>query len=54
MKKHKKEQYRFLRWLIISIARTPRLYILVWGFIFLLAVALLRTDILNLLGELIK
>ena len=54
MKKHKKEQYRFLRWLIICIVKTPRLYVLVWGIMLLLTAAILKTDVIRILGELLK
>ena len=48
MKKKKqelKQPYRFLRWLILSVARIRRLYFLAWGLILVLLAFCFRADI---------
>lgn len=52
-KKHK-QQYRFWRWLILSIVQTPKLYILVWGLLGLCALAVSKTDIVSLFCGLLQ
>lgn len=49
MKNSKKHEYRFWRWLILSIVRIPKLYILVWGIMFLAALAVIKIDLPQLL-----
>lgn len=49
MKNSKKHEYSFWRWLILSIVRIPKLYILVWGIMFLAALAVIKIDLPQLL-----
>ncbi|MBP5215828.1 MAG: hypothetical protein J6039_04645 [Alphaproteobacteria bacterium] len=44
----KKKQYRFWRWLILSIVRIPKLYVLVWGILVVLALLGFKNDIWSL------
>ena len=46
--------YRFWRWLIISMVRIPKLYILVWGLLGLCALAVLKCDVITLIGGLLQ
>ena len=47
----KKKHYQFWRWLILTIARTKKLYALAWGIVILLITACLKTDFVRLLGS---
>ncbi|MBQ9271107.1 MAG: hypothetical protein IJ218_02430 [Alphaproteobacteria bacterium] len=49
----KKKNYQFWRWLILTIARTKKLYALAWGIILLLLVACLKTEFINILRSLL-
>lgn len=51
MGKHR--EYHFWRWLILSIVNIPKLYVLVWGVLFVLAVIGLKTDLKSWLGVLL-
>lgn len=44
MKNLKKHEYRFWRWLILSIVQIPRLYVLVWGIVLLTALIVIKID----------
>lgn len=46
-----KQPYRFLRWLILSVARIKRLYFLAWGIIVLLIALCFKSDIFALLHK---
>ncbi len=54
MNKKDRHQYRFWRWLILSVVRIPRLYVLVWGFIGLCALAVLKGDVMPLIAGLLQ
>ncbi|MBR1600789.1 MAG: hypothetical protein IJ677_04350 [Alphaproteobacteria bacterium] len=54
MNKDRKHQYHFWRWLILSVVKIPRLYVLVWGFIGLCALAVLKSDIITLIIGLLQ
>ena len=49
-----RHQYRFWRWLIISMVRIPKLYILVWGLLGVCALAVLKCDVITLIGGLLQ
>lgn len=49
MKTNNKQHYRFWRWLILTIIRTPKLYILTWGIIILIALVCLKINMATVL-----
>lgn len=54
MGKNKKQHYIFWRWLIMSIVKTPKLYVLTWGIIILAALVCLKVDFWQILGGLLN
>ena len=48
----KKKNYQFWRWLILTVARTKKLYALAWGVVILLIIACLKTDLARFFGSL--
>jgi len=48
-----KKNYRFWRWLILTIVRVDKLYALTWGIVILLVLACLKCDLASLLTRLI-
>lgn len=52
MKQEKRQHYKFWRWLILSIVDKPKLYVLVWGILFIAAAALFKTDIISVIARL--
>ena len=54
MTKQGRHQYRFWRWLIISVVRIRKLYILVWGLLGLCALAVLKFDVIALICGLLQ
>jgi len=54
MTKNDRHQYRFWRWLILSVVSIPKLYVLAWGIIFLCALAVLKGDVIGLIDELLQ
>ena len=54
MTKKDRHQYRFWRWLIISMVCIPKLYVLVWGLLGLCALAVLKCDVITLIGGLLQ
>lgn len=51
MNKKDRHQYRFWRWLILSVVRIPKLYVLAWGILILLLATVLRTDMAKILAS---
>lgn len=49
MKRKNKQHYRFWRWLIMSVIKIPKLYVLVWGLLGVCALAVAKTDIVSLI-----
>lgn len=54
MTKNDRHQYRFWRWLIISMVRIPKLYVLAWAFIALCALAVLKGDVLAIISGMLQ
>lgn len=48
-KRNCSHRYCFWRWLILTIARTPRLYVLVWGILLALLLVAYQVDVVALL-----
>ncbi|MBR3675989.1 MAG: hypothetical protein IKN71_02525 [Alphaproteobacteria bacterium] len=48
----KKKNYRFWRWLILTIVRVDKLYALTWGIVILLVLACIKSDLASLLARL--
>lgn len=54
MNKKDRHQYRFWRWLIMSIVRIPKLYVLAWAFIGLCALAVFKCDFTAIVSGMLK
>lgn len=54
MTKKDRHQYRFWRWLILSVVHIPKLYVLVWGIIGLCALAVIKGDFVALVCGLLQ
>jgi len=54
MAKKDRHQYRFWRWLILSVVNIRKLYVLVWGMIALCALAVLKGDVITLICGLLQ
>lgn len=49
-----KHQYRFWRWLILSIVSIPRLYVLAWGVLLVCALAVFKSGFFSFVGGLLQ
>lgn len=54
MVKKAKQKYWFWRWIILSIIRFNKLYFLVWGILVLSMLACFKTDIISLIGDILR
>ena len=51
MKQKNRCHCHFWRWLILSVVRIPKLYVLAWGILILLLTTVLRTDMAKILAS---
>lgn len=49
-----RQRYWFWRWMILSIIRFQKLYFLVWGILFLMAIICFKVELMTLFERLIK